>query len=637
MDALTTDEVAKAVELIRAAGHGGDDARFPTVSLLEMPKADVLAWNRGDPFTRAAFVVMRHGGETFEIEVDLTAGQVGAVRKVDGQPTIIIDEWLLARELTLADPRWRDAMAQRGITDYSAITCSPLSAGYFRARDYDGRRILKVPCYQQNPDSSHLYGQPIAGLFTVVDVEAREVIEVVDLGIVEPAPEEPRERANLEPLQPVILSSPQGGNFKASGAVEVDWHNWSFHVRLDRRFGPIVSLVRLADGDQKRLVAYQMALSEIFVPYMDPQSDWSYRTYIDSGEFGAGGLLSSLMPGADCPDQAAFITAVVPNDKGQVFPVRRAACLFERNTGSPLWRHGSPARPTRLTRPQVELVLRTIPTIGNYDYIIDFVFTQHGNIDIRVGAAGIIAVKSVATGSMDDASAADDTKHGTLVAPGAVGVLHDHYFNFRLDLDVDGQDNTLVRDSVVAQRLPRDNPRRSIWVVEQSPIENEGPVSSDGREALWRVVNRGKQTALGHNPSFEIMPRHQTTSVLARDDDPQARAAFSGETLWVTRHHPKELYAAGAYPNLSRGGDGLPAYSGNGDQVVDTDLVVWFTVGFHHVPRVEDWPIMPVLWHGFTLRPFNFFNENPAYRVPPGFAAPPPPALRSTIGSDTDN
>ena len=127
MDALTTDEVAKAVELIRAAGHGGDDARFPTVSLLEMPKADVLAWNRGDPFTRAAFVVMRHGGETFEIEVDLTAGQVGAVRKVDGQPTIIIDEWLLARELTLADPRWRDAMAQRGITDYSAITCSPLT------------------------------------------------------------------------------------------------------------------------------------------------------------------------------------------------------------------------------------------------------------------------------------------------------------------------------------------------------------------------------------------------------------------------------------------------------------------------------------------------------------------------------
>ena len=633
MDALSSSEVARAVELIREAGHGDDSSRFPTITLSEPAKEVVLAWKPGDAVPRAAFVVMQHQARTYEIGIDLSGDRIAAIEEVDGEPGVIIDEWLAASRLTMADERWREAMARRGVADFAKVFCSPLTAGRFRGADYDGRRIMKVPCYVTDEESSHLYGRPIDGLFAVVDVEAQEVLEVVDLGAVEPAPAPKRAEAARDPIKPVLITAPQGSNYRIAGTFQVDWHPWKFHLRIDKRVGPVVSLVSYDDGGRERMIAYQMTLSEIFVPYMAPEADWAYRAYIDSGEFGAGGLMSSLLPGSDCPEQAAYFSAAIPNDKGQVFEIRRAACVFERATGDPLWRRGTPAQPTRLTRPGVELVTRTITAIGNYDYAIDWVFQQDGNIEIRLGATGIIAVRGVASADLASPGAAADTAHGELVAPGTVGVHHDHFFSFRLDLDVDGAANTLIRDRITPQPVSGDSLRRSLWTVERAPVTAEGALESPGHGTRWRLVNPNLTTALGHNPGIEIVPGAQAVSVLAADDESQARAAFSARTMWLTRHQPRELYAAGDYPNMSHGGEGLPAYVADSQSVENADLVVWLNIAMHHVPRVEDWPVMPVRWKNVTLRPFNFFDENPAFGIPPGFARPEPPALRTTIDS----
>lgn len=634
MDALSVGEIAQTVKLIIGAGYADETARFPTIQLKELPKSEVMAWQTGQPFERHAQVVMRTKRRTFEIAVNLTKGQVSKpIERPGAQPGIILDDWLVAQSLTMKDPRWLAAMKKRGFEDTKNLTCSPLSPGYFANDPYGDRRVLKVPCYEHNTGTSHLYGRPVSGVFAIVDVEEKQVLDVIDTGII-PLPQQPEpRRADRSALKPVQMTSAQGRNYTINGTLQIAWDKWSFHMRMERRVGPILSLVKYDDRGKQRLIAYQMSLSEMFVPYMDPGADWSYRTYLDTGEFGAGFLMSSLMAGSDCPADAGYVTMVVPNDTGRAFPVRRAACIFERNTASPLWRHGNPARPTNLTRPQVELVVRMIPTLGNYDYIVDWVFTQQGNIDIRVGAAGIVAVKNVRSASMDDGTALADTEHGTLVAPGTVALYHDHFFNFRLDLDVDGTDNTLVRDSVVPKRLPRSNPRRSLWVIESAAVESEGAPQNRGHDGTWRMVNTNHKTPLGHHPGVEIVVGHQAVSTLAKDDDPQRRAEFSAQTLWLTRQKPDELYAAGTYPSQSRGGDGLPDYVSDQDNVVNQDLVVWFTVGFHHITRVEDWPIMPVMWHGFTLRPFNFFDENPVYHIPAGFAqaSSEAPALRESI------
>jgi primary-amine oxidase len=94
------------------------------------------------------------------------------------------------------------------------------------------------------------------------------------------------------------------------------------------------------------------------------------------------------------------------------------------------------------------------------------------------------------------------------------------------------------------------------------------------------------------------------------------RAGFLDAPLWVTPQVDSERWSAGDYPNQSRGGDGLARWTRAGRSVLDTDVVLWYTVGVTHLPRPEDWPVMPVQSAGFSLVPVGFFNRNPALGPP---------------------
>ena len=621
LDALTGDELTRAVQILTDAGHADANARFPALTLMEPDKAEVLAWEGGEMPARRAFAAIRRGAETFEAVVDLDAGAVESHRQIEGvESGILLEEWELAYTATVADPRWQEAMRARGYESFDDLFCAPLSAGHFGDEEpHAGARILKVPCFDTEGAENNLWGRPIEGLMTIVDLGSGDVLDVIDTGIV-PVPEEApvygEEEGQREPLRPVVTSAPAGANFTMEGG-EVSWQNWSFHLRFDRRVGAIVSMVRFDDGGGPRSVAYQLALSEMFVPYMDADPGWYFRSYMDIGEYGFGLLSSELRAGVDCPEHATFLEATIADDMGAPVTMPNVVCIFERPTGGPLWRHAELVNGTYEGRPEVDLVVRFVPTVGNYDYVIDTVLTQRGEIAIDTGATGIDATKGVATTHMSDATAEADTATGTLVAPNVVAVYHDHYLSFRLDLDVDGQSNTLIREEIVPRRV--EGPRRSTRGLEETVVAEEGPVAERAHGEVWRVVNRGAETALGHHPGFQIEPGHGALSVLAPDDYPQARAAFSSEPLWVTAHDGTELFAAGDYPMQSRGGDGLPEFVSDGDPVEDADLVLWYTVGFHHVTRTEDWPVLPTKWHGFKLRPYNFFDANPSIDVPRSF------------------
>jgi primary-amine oxidase len=110
------------------------------------------------------------------------------------------------------------------------------------------------------------------------------------------------------------------------------------------------------------------------------------------------------------------------------------------------------------------------------------------------------------------------------------------------------------------------------------------------------------------------------TSLLASDDIPQRRAAFTGSPLWVTAYDRNELYAGGVYPNQSKGGDGLPSYARQRRPVTGADIVLWYTMGFHHLTRPEDWPILSTIWHSVSLVPYGFFDHNPSLDLRREFA-----------------
>jgi primary-amine oxidase len=303
-----------------------------------------------------------------------------------------------------------------------------------------------------------------------------------------------------------------------------------------------------------------------------------------------------------------------------------AICIFERDVGDPAWRHFEifAQQPDAMVpaegRPATTLVVRSASSVGNYDYLIDYSFHQDGRIDINVGATGIDAVKGTAVQSMDDPGAAEAIRYGTLIAPGLVAPNHDHYFNFRLDFDVDGPDNTFMRTALVAGEPPADLPRRSYWVTESKAATTElgGRYRiNPATPAMYHVMNMNSRGPLGHHAGYMIVP-NDSVAYGPFDfaiDPPMKRNAYVEYTIWNTLYDPAEQYAGGEYAFQSDGSDTLAAWAERNRPIENTDIVTWYTMGLHHVPHAEDWPVMSTMWKGITLMPFNFFESNPALSI----------------------
>jgi primary-amine oxidase len=626
MDALTADEITASAEILHAAGKLGGTVRLVSLTLEENPKAEVRAWTKGKPFGRRAFAVLLDGGHLAEAHIDLDARTLTALTPVENrQAAVTIDEFIAAGKIAKSDERWRAAMAKRGISEFDNVVCFSLTVGPSLDPALAGRRLLNVSCVDKSGAGNNLWGKPIDNVMATVDVAAGKVLRVTDLGVVPPPPETPshawadsgRARAISKPVE---IAAPQGTNVSVVGG-EVRWDNWSFHVRLDPRLGAVLSLIRYDDHGTPRDIAYQISASEMFVPYMDPARTWSFRGYMDIGEYGFGVLATQLRPGQDCPESATFLDLTIADTKGDPVALKGVVCLFERPSGDPLWRHDEAINGTFEMRANTELVVRMAPVVGNYDYLVDYVFDRAGDIEVKLGAYGIDETKGVASSTLADPTAATDTAYGTLIAKRLLAVNHDHYMAFRLDMDVDGTDNRLVEDRIMPRRISADGPRRSLWQVESHPIAVEGPVTTPLGAAQFRIESAAKRNAQGYPTGYQLEPGHTDTSILAPDDPIQVRAGFTAYTLWSSAYAPGERFAAGAYPNENPEADGLPKWVAAQRPIDGRDLVLWYTVGFRHVPRAEDWPAMPGLWHGFRLRPFNFFDRSPALDVPPVDAA----------------
>jgi primary-amine oxidase len=611
LDPLSRTEIGAAVAILKAEGKADAATWFALIELQEPDKAVVLGWRPEHPMTRKAFVVMRRNARVYEAVIDLTGLAVERWEEApDVQPAFFAEELGRAQRIVTNDLGWQAAMRQRGY-ELAALEvfCAPLPAGYFGDSTEARRRLTWVTCFD-TAGTSNVWARPIEGLLALVDLDENRVVRLSDSGPV-PVSRDPA-RFDHGSRSQDHARTPGKINFAVIDN-QVRWKNWAFHYRMSARAGLVLSLLRYFDRGRERMVLYRGSLAEIFVPYMDPLEGWSFRTYLDMGEYGVGRLSLPLAPGSDCPVDALFLGAPLADEKGFGHDQQGVICLFERDAAGPLWRHAEAANKTYAGRTGSELVVRTIPSLGNYDYLIDWVIAEDGAIRIDVGATGIVAARGVATRSMIDKTAAVETAHGALVAPNLVGVDHDHFLSFRLDVDIDGAANSLVRRTLVPARLPGSGDRRSVWQTAEQAVESEGPLAAErhGGAQMWRIVNPNRTNGLGQVPGYELRLGHSVTSLLAEDDPPQRRAAFSAAPLWVTIHDPAQLYAAGSYPNQSKGGDGLPAYVAQRRPIANTDIVLWCTIGFHHLPRPEDWPVMPTMWHSLSLIPNGFFDRNP--------------------------
>lgn len=638
LDPLSRKEMATTVAVLQKAGKLSKTTFFSTIALQEPDKKVVYNFKPGDAIQRKAFVVLldRESNQVVEAVIDLNQKKIEKwLPKKGAHPALLWEEFTDGGNLVRNHPDWRKALQKRGIHTFSEehIQLDCWAAGFHPASSKDHKdRIVRVIGYLRAGSDNAAMGNPIDGLSALVNLTKGRVIEVIDTGVVPVPPRnvnfyEAKVRGmDRKGLKPLLYAQPRGRSYQRNGN-EIRWQNWRFRFALHPREGLVLYTIGYEENGKVRPVLYRASISEMLVPYGDPDNHWFWRNAFDQGEYGLGRMAVPLRTGQELPNHAEVVDAIVMGDRGEVVEKPGAVGIYEEDNGI-LWTHWDYISEKTITRRARALVLYNLFTIGNYDYGLKWSFHQDGTLEATAELTGILLAKGV-KGQRCTACAAKPgadgiirptggDRYGTLVDPNVVAVNHQHFLNFRLDLDVDGVKNSVREQNVVPVTVPGNDPGNA-FLLEQMPLKSEKQASrhlNATSRRTWKIFHADKQNETGHFPGYLLEPGADTRPFFSKKARVAERGLFSRHAFWTTRYHAEERYAAGDYPNLSQGSQGLPQWVSNNESLEQQDLVVWYNLGVTHIPRPEEWPIMCTARAGFKLLPHGFFLRNPALNVP---------------------
>lgn len=616
LDPLSKEEIATAIGILKGEEKISPASRFPMIGLREPPKVEVLNYKPGDPIRREASVVIyeRASNRTGEAIVDVKARKLISWKEVPGvQPNFMVEDYELLQEIVRKNPEWQEAIRKRGITDFEHVQLDPWAAGNFGFPDEEGVRIFRAVALYRGT-GMNAYARPIEGVVAYVDLNAKKVMKLVDSGGVPVAKataefdEKSVGKLRAAP-KPLAITQPKGSSFSVDGN-EVRWQKWRFRYGVHPREGLVLYTVGYEDGENLRSILYRASVSEMVIPYGDPSRSWFFRGVFDEGEYGLGQMMFPLQPGADAPDNAVFFDAVLSDEKGSPRQTARAVALYERDGGI-LWRHTDMDTAHNESRRARDLVLSWIATVGNYDYGFNWIFHQDGTLEMDVVLTGIMQTKGVS---------GENDHHSHLVAKDVAAVHHQHFFNFRLDMDIDGASANNVAE-LNTESIPSGNanPFGNAFMMKEQPLRTEMEAQRQCNLAsnrMWKIFNTGIRNALGQPVGYLLVPGPNSVPYASADSSVRKRAGFLNAHVWVTPYDAAEMHAAGEYINQSKGGEGLPKWTQANRSIENRDIVLWYTMGTTHIPRPEEWPVMTSHHLGFKLVPSGFFAVNPALDVP---------------------
>jgi primary-amine oxidase len=634
LDPLSQSELGDMVRILREAGKLNESSRFPIVTLQEPSKSVVRNFKSGDPIERRTFAVILDRGQnkTYEAVVDLKAQKIARWTPLPGkQPGVLIEEFEEPPQFIRQDPAFQAAIRKRGITNMEDVQLDTWGVGLLSEADHKaGRRLIRCLAFYRPKGIRNPFYRPIEGVVVVYDPNQRKVVRVEDSGRVVPINQGPDGELDAQsiaqevgglrpPLKPVVYSQPEGSSIVVNGH-EVIWDNWHFRYTMHTREGLVLHDVRYNDRGTLRPVLYRGSLSEMVVPYGSNKPNWSWRNAFDLGEYGVGRLGDTLHKGYEVPKYAILRDTVFADDLGKPYVQKDNVALYEKDAGI-LWKHQDFNSLTDQTRPARNLHLTYVATVGNYDYALSWIFSQDGTISAEAQLTGIVLAQGVAdTQSRQGIEPVGDERFGRLVGKHIVAPNHQHFFNFRLDLDVDGSANSLVEINNRALPAGPDNPQKNAFTRQITWLNREKEAARDMNMHAcrsWMVVNRKARNSLGQPTAYQLMPGENSIPYLHPDGPVARRGGFLQHHLWATRFDAGQIYAAGDYPNQSTVSTGLPGWQSDNASLDQQDVVLWYTLGVTHNPRPEEWPVMPSHRTGFKLVPNGFFGRNPALDVPP--------------------
>jgi len=623
LDPLTADEIRQAAAIVRRDQSVGQTWRFASIELREPAKADLPALAaRGGLARREALAVCwnRADGEAYRATVSLTGNEVTNWEHLPGQqPNMTVDEWHECDEMLRVHPDLTSALARRGITDMSRVLTDMWAYGAALVpQRYQRRRIGWSDVWYRGSEQGNPYAHHVTGLHPVVDLNTMTLLELEDnyeddTGVGPKVMGEYLPRLIPMPLRevtPLEISQPEGVGFTLEGHL-LSWQNWELRIGFNHREGLVLHQVGYRDAGRLRSVAHRLSFAEMVVPYRDASPDHYRRTAFDIGEWGLGFMTTSLALGCDCLGDITYLDAVVHDSRGEPRTVPNAICVHEEDSGVG-WKHVDERTGAEVRRAR-RLVVSFHVTVANYEYLVYWRFYQDGNIECEVRATGILVTShTAAPGSRP--------RNGTLVDQGIYAPFHQHFIVARLDLDVDGAANTVYATDSQAAAAGGDDPYGLGLVVRNTPLRTEAEGKQDydwGTQRGWKVVNDNVPNGLGTPVGYKLVPSAAFPPLLDPASPAYQRAEVIGHTLWVTPYREDERWPCGDFPVQSEHDSGLAVWTQADRPIQNTDVVLWYVFGIHHVTRPEDWPVMPSDIVSFWLKPFGFFDRNPALDVPP--------------------
>jgi primary-amine oxidase len=621
LEPLSAYEFRKTAFILRREGRVGETFRFASIELKEPPKALVKAWRPGDATPRTSFAVVfdRKDNKTYEATVDLTGQRVVSFDYIPGvTPNFTVDEYHEVDAAMRQHPEVIAKLAARGFTDMSLILIDVWTYGRaVMPERYQQKRLGWCDLWVRETPDGNPYAHPVSGLKLIVDMNTLDLLEIEDHhddgqpavdGEYIPTVAGTKLRTDLKPLH---ITQPKGASFTVEG-TELKWQNWTMRLGFNYREGPVIYQVTFDDHGTVRDVAYRMSLAEMVVPYRDPSFDHYRRTAYDIGEWGLGVMVTSLELGCDCLGEITYLDATLCDSNGDPYHVRHAICLHEEDNAV-LWKHVDPDTGAEVRR-QRRMVVSCHATVSNYEYLIYWRFYQDGNIECEVRATGLMVTTPYPEG-------AEPPPYGTVVDTNTYAPYHQHFVIARLDLDVDGDANTVMETDSFAPEMSEENPYGLALVTRSTPILSEAESARDynwSTQRSWCVVNKDKVNKHGSKVGYKLVPGACFPAMMDPSAPQYRRAPVIGHNLWVTRHSDDERWPAGAYPTQSTvDAGGMSDWIKDDASLVDTDVVLWYVFGIHHITRVEEWPIMPVDVVSFWLKPSGFFDRNPSLDAAP--------------------
>lgn len=649
VDPLAPEEIDKAREILAKEVSIADQTRFIEIVLNEPEKKKLIAYEEdGIPVEREAKIVVRDKAkkETYEGIISLDDEVIKEWENLpDAQPRMIGEEFVEAEEIIKGNEAFREAVTKRGADPDLAIVTA-WSAGYdFVPEDIDRNRRLAhgVAWVKASEDErgANAYNRPLSGIHPWVDLDEKEVVKVVDTGVINPDVVNNMEtyhyraenRDLREDLTPYNVVQPDGPSWEVDGR-EISWQKWNLRVGFNHREGLVLHDVGYeGENGEVRSILNRASFPEVATPYNDPDPNHYWKTPFDVGEYGLGRLANSLTEGCDCLGYMHYFDGILNDPDGNPSIIEDAICVHEEDFGL-LWKHHDWREGDDEVRRNRRLVVSFISTIGNYDFGFYWYFYQDGGIEAQVRLTGCNATGPMPPGETESG-------YAEMIGPDHKSMIHQHVFTARLDFEIDGSKNSVRQvDLETVPYGPEGYDPKSNEGIDRYHTNRYGQAAYAARKKFaseseaqamtnpqtgrfWEIINENKTNdATGQPIGYRLRHKNGDNTAFAPQpgSSDMKRLGLADKHLWVTQYDDDEIFPAGDYPNQSSGGEGLPEWTKQDRSVENEDVVVWYNLNQTHVCTPEDWPILPAKMMSFKLEPTHFFEESPAMDVPPEHA-----------------